>query len=1348
MNNLKLFFFAIALITMGATHDLHAQNSCEAPNELPLNAGCLSNQNTSQIETWYRFTAQAPQIEINLFNLNCGGTINTIELFAGTCINSQQLATSTYDNGVISLVYNNLINGQEYRVKLTQNSNQNACYTICAENLVWDCKTTAIINGVTFVDCASPPPPPLVCKEDSVTIVPWIQIGSSNTCDTPATWSISIQPGNYLYSIPYNDSLTIVAPDNGTCEQQYNVICTPLCANGDTACGYIKLCPNFVVICRPTATIAVAPNPVCLGDTVVLISTTNSSGTNYMETRTWYIDGNFIYTTTADTFLTIPSVYAQFLLTTGIHTASLLISNGACTDSTSVSFIVNNPDPCFTWNSSCRVNFFGDTTCNSGILSELWDFGDGSPIVTFSNPSHTYPTTGQSYLVTHTIITINGDTLTCERYVTQTGGPVANIQGFAVNNCGNGSITYMANPCTNGIVYTWSALVDTSLSYTGCTAQISWNSSSGDTLILTAWDPINDCYGYDTLIIPPCCFGSFAPSNITYINNTTSSQFIASQNNNNVYSSANQIIINGIFTIDADLTFLNCPNIWMGSNAAIIIQPGTTLTINNSSVIGKCDYMWDGIYIQGTLATLNVINNSFIEQAKQAVVSDNGGVYLVQNSTLRNNLRGIVVNAYSGFHTGVVRATTFSMTSNFLPAIPALPPAYTKTICAVEIYDNASITIGDPTSTALQNTFNNVFVGVRSNNSNTSVFNGRFTNITASVFQTFNIPNAGTAIVATGRRNVNYQASLTVGAQPFSARCNIINVRNGIDVRGLVNTSVQYNTIREIRNAGVRVQLANGRTINVENNTISNQTVNFGFFQGIALVDVPNAWVTITSNTILQTASVPNQLGTGIYVACVSPAAVFGSISNNPVISRLRTGIHLLNIQDKNGFNIFNNNISFTKPLAQFTQTHYGIRLEYCASIRVNNNTVSRGLPNFNPNSNNNLTYINNIRGLSIENSPVTIASNNTFNRMGSGIYGSDQSSSSKLVCNTFNSCIHGVYFGGAAGCDIGDQVLDANGNPQATGNVWNNNIDPFNIAGQVSSNNPIKWFWDVIQPQNGAGFVTCNNTTQTNALVDCSSFPSSLAIIEREEYVGTSLRAGRDTNNLPDRQLQYTRFAYRMLSKNPQWLNLNTPDDTLYQNFYAQYQQQNIGAMRTAEIAADSGNAATVNGICTSLNCTNIQEHNFKLVYEIYSRSWLVDSLQFTSSDSTTLLIIANSDPNSAGRAVYSARVLLDLPIDYFDIISQRYNQLQPEQQESTNLEVYPNPAQEVITIEFDQITSSIILIEIVDITGKTVFRQVLTPGNLLYQVNVHELNPGMYILRANTSDMHIGTSRLIITK
>jgi hypothetical protein len=366
---------------------------------------------------------------------------------------------------------------------------------------------------------------------------------------------------------------------------------------------------------------------------------------------------------------------------------------------------------------------------------------------------------------------------------------------------------------------------------------------------------------------------------------------------------------------------------------------------------------------------------------------------------------------------------------------------------------------------------------------------------------------------------------------------------------------------------------------------------------------------------------------------------------------------------------------------------------------------------------------------------------------MGSGIFGSDQSSSSKLVCNTFNSCIHGVYFGGAAGCDIGDQVLDANGNPHATGNFWNNNIAPQDINGSVNSASPIKWFWDVIQPQNGAGFVTCNSTTQTNALVDCSSFPSSLAIIEREEYVGTSLRAGRDTNNTPDRQLQYTRFAYRMLSKNPQWLNLNTPDDTLYQNFYTQFQQQNVGAMRTAEIAADSGNVATVQGICTSLNCTNIQEHNFKLVYEIYSRSWLVDSLQFTSSDSATLLIIANSDPNSAGRAVYSARVLLDLPIDYFYLNSQRNLQDPGVPQVSVFL-VYPNPATNFVTIEFDSATNNPLIVELIDITGKTVWAQTLPSDILIHQIPTSETIPGVYLLRARTEEEVLGTSRIIITK
>lgn len=157
-----------------------------------------------------------------------------------------------------------------------------------------------------------------------------------------------------------------------------------------------------------------------------------------------------------------------------------------------------------------------------------------------------------------------------------------------------------------------------------------------------------------------------------------------------------------------------------------------------------------------------------------------------------------------------------------------------------------------------------------------------------------------------------------------------------------------------------------------------------------------------------------------------------------------------------------------------------------------------------------------------------------------------------------------------------------------------------------------------------------------------------------RDKEVGAALRAATDTNTGTEKRYQLHRYAHRKLTQTPAWLTLGTPDDTLYQNFYNSYDPTNIGTLRQVEVAADTGNFQFVSTTCNALTCTNVIEHNLKLVYGIYSATWMIGVLEYAAVDSATLLNIALQDPVEGGTAVYSARVMLDLPIDYYGANSQ----------------------------------------------------------------------------------------------
>ncbi|MBI3509940.1 MAG: PKD domain-containing protein [Bacteroidetes bacterium] len=1094
--------------------------------------------------------------------------------------------------------------------------------------------------------------------------------------------------------------------------------------------------------------LSITPNPACPNVTLTFLNNTvgdnNVIGAGITST-TWDFGDN----TTISHAGYQPAFFHSYS-SPGIYFVTLCVTNSCGTECVTQQVKIDSASAHFTWDANCRVHFYADTTCAQSITSYSWNFGDpqSGPNNTSSSadPYHTFTLNNHTYIVSLTITTSYNTTTTYSATVIQPGPPDATISGFQTNNCGSGFITYNS-PCQNGIVYTWTATGGTPVLSTGCTTNIDWTNPAGGMLVLSAFDSLTDCTGHDTIIIPPCCDTASSFALISITNRTASSVLadpvFASYLNGSALTSSGEIIVNGVFTIDVPFSFLLCPLIEMGPNAVINILPGQTLTIDNSQTNIKCGYMWDGIYINGTLATLNVVNNSVLAQARNAVVSIGGGKYFIEKSSLKNNYKDIIVQSFGGYHPGVVRNTTFTMQGTFLPAIPALPFGQDKTVCGIEINDNANIIIGDASSSTYQNNFNNILVGVRSRSSATVVQNCKFSNLTATTLEVLNVPNAGTGVVATGSKATYYQPSILVGGATNIQRCVFSNMRIGVDAGNDLNVSVLNNTISNIRIYGVTVHQNPQRGIAIERNTISNASVTYGFNTAILVLETQDAFVNIDRNLILQSNLLAQQNGTGIRVALVSPGNVQLNITNNNSINRVRTGIWLQNLVGKDMVFVKSNTINFSKPNASYTTVHYGIRLEGCATIRCDTNLVQKS------GANPNLAMLQNLRGISIENSPVTIATDNIFRRMGSGIFGWEISSASTLACNTLDHCYNGVFFTGSAStsfaCDIGDQIVDPLHVPSATGNTWMGTVSTGDdVAGAVSPG--IFWRYNTsTSPGISAGGVT----PQLVSYNACNTFFAPLAQVQRDQQVGAALRSAAQTNTSSETHYQLHRYAYRKLSQTPSWLYLNTTDDSIYQNFYNSYNPTNIGTFRQIEIAADTGNYQFVSSASNFLMSSNPIEDNLKTVYGIYSATWMHGIYSFSSADSATLLNIALQDPVAGGTAVYSARVMLDLPVDYYGLSTQRTaNADQQNPVLSDDLKIYPNPTNEIVNLEYGIDDGQNAQVEIFDLTGNLLLSKQLAPQQEVYMISTAELESGVYMIRLVVNGESTKCKRLIIVK
>ncbi|GIV28075.1 MAG: hypothetical protein KatS3mg027_1889 [Bacteroidia bacterium] len=125
-------------------------------------------------------------------------------------------------------------------------------------------------------------------------------------------------------------------------------------------------------------------------------------------------------------------------------------------------------------------------------------------------------------------------------------------------------------------------------------------------------------------MVHPCCIPTNLPQTPDFWNNTSASL---------VSATANYIVINGIFTVNQNLTLVN-KQIYLGPDAKIDLTSGNSLTLRNCTLQAGCNYMWDGIYTEAPNSFVGIYKQSKIQDAKNAIVSRNGGDFTVSGSYL------------------------------------------------------------------------------------------------------------------------------------------------------------------------------------------------------------------------------------------------------------------------------------------------------------------------------------------------------------------------------------------------------------------------------------------------------------------------------------------------------------------------------------------------------------------------------------------------------------------------------------------------------------------------------------------------------------------------------------------
>lgn len=214
-------------------------------------------------------------------------------------------------------------------------------------------------------------------------------------------------------------------------------------------CSFTKT-TTVTVGTLPVANFTAVPAIVCPEQNVTLTSTSTNA-----TTTTFYVYP-------AGTPFNQGSVYQGPVFvgpigSPGIYSVTLIASNGGCTDTLTIPnmITVQLPLASFTTAYSCtnrkKVNF---TNTSVGGSTYSWDFGDGTPTSTQTNPAHTYANFG-TYTVT--LSTFNSATGCTDTYIqTITLFPLdAQFSADDTTICKGQSVTFTAVADPNIVSYTW-----------------------------------------------------------------------------------------------------------------------------------------------------------------------------------------------------------------------------------------------------------------------------------------------------------------------------------------------------------------------------------------------------------------------------------------------------------------------------------------------------------------------------------------------------------------------------------------------------------------------------------------------------------------------------------------------------------------------------------------------------------------------------------------------------------------------------------------------------------------------------------------------------------------------------
>lgn len=1194
----------------------------------------------------------------------------------------------------------------------------------------------------------------------------------------------------------------------------------PTSTTNYTVVGTTSGCMNtktVTVTVNTTPTVAVSDATICAGASTVL----TASGAN---TYTW---------STGPTTATIsvsPTV-------TTIYTVTGRAGHGnTCTDTKTVTVTVNQlPTVTAVANPTSICVGQTATLTAGGANTYMWSTSATTTVTTVT-PSLT------------TVYTVTGTTsfgCISTKTVTVLVGPVTptlTVNSSSFNICGTNAATMIASGANN---YTW-----TSTGGNAATAIVTPTTPTVYTV--TGNNGIGCGASTNTVIVSPT--SSLCCSSTTNIIGTslTSTVNMAS----GTYATSGTIIdMQGVITFTGNTSF-NGYTLRMKANTLLMLGRNVTVSFTNCKLF-SCSELWDGILItppDNTNQSYVNITNSTIEDMYNGIVYDaidlgstnevapSANVISITGSNLNKNyicvqMRNLVgwtgnltipfsvksstLASYSSVtspgstlktsstYTYAYNTWTGGATSSTNTPFVTFPRTYTG-IFLNNIYKGYVI-IGDSTTTANTNTFDNMDFGIRGAEVGAKVHNNYFKNITGSTKQTANgetwpasgPDEIGIAVVMTHTNAGLYD--LTVGSHtvlpssgnPYPKGNVFEDCNRCVYANNCITVFVKANQFNPATATTATTSIAPGFGVDA-----------YYYYKNQGAV-----WVSGLAGGANLSYNYIRNFNKALYSSHTLPASTTGfNISNNDIAAPSSTGYCLIGIQIAQvggtnlaagtlsitnnaianvyngiqaggipaGLNIYNNAVSIesmTKALATSSITpRYAIKITSSPNnwIRGNSVTNNGAVPTTS-------TTANYLTGIYVKTSASSKIECNTAYHLGRDFVFESTCTNSSWKVNTMQDSYRGLEMYLSA---VISQQGGA-GSPNLSANTWTT-ITQETFANGTNPNTLSKLFLlggTGTQPTlnfgtNAYSTVAGGLVPTTGTSYTCNSGNAQRLVNSNgggknsggSNNGGSSMRTtGSDKDSLTEftnlvtaNEESYEVFAVEMMFQNRQYVyklieqdSINPVNGSTLDAFYNSNQNSAIDKLTEAEIAIANFDVNAAIAANSSAPVSSEVEQKYQRANELTLKFMNDRNYQFTVAEKAELNSMAN-ECTVKGAYVAQSRNLVDvfthINAQYDDNCDAQSNASRKAKVTGTSSQtafnLFPNPNNGTMQLEYDLAGANNAVMNIFDVTGKLIKSYKLENTKGTLQMNEHALHNGIYFYHILVGEKIIKNDKIIIIK